>query len=120
MPLTSNPTKLTVTIQCIARTVAECRGACGRSDSWAASPRKSADSAMACAPTIARARTHRQGSETPRMNLCPQNAAANDIGLATSLVNGMAIRTRSVTLWTCEELKWRKPKPTQYTPKKLK
>ena len=47
MPLTSNPQKLSVTTQCVVRTVAECRGACEMSDSRAASSRTSADSAMA-------------------------------------------------------------------------
>ena len=47
MPLTSNPKKLSVTIQCVVRTVAECRRASGMSDPRAANTRKSADSAMA-------------------------------------------------------------------------
>jgi hypothetical protein len=49
MPLTSNPAKLSETIQCVVRTVAECRGANRAPDSRTATPRKSADSAMTSA-----------------------------------------------------------------------
>jgi hypothetical protein len=83
MPLTSSPAKLSVTTQCVVRTAAECRGACGRSDSRAASPRKSADSAMASVADDSTRLGHRQGDGTASVSLHLENPATSDIRLAT-------------------------------------